>query len=70
VLNAANEEMVAAFHGGSVSFLGIVDTVAAVVDEWLAGRHAGAGNPGTVEDVEHAEEWARAHARTLAARSS
>jgi 1-deoxy-D-xylulose-5-phosphate reductoisomerase len=68
VLNAANEELVAAFHDGSVGFLQIVDTVADVVDEWLRDRHAAAGNPGTVEDVEHAEAWARGRARALAVR--
>jgi len=67
VLNAANEEMVAAFHAGSVRFLAIVDIVTDVVDEWLVTRHAATGNPGTVEDVEHAQEWARAHARSFAA---
>lgn len=74
VFNAANEELVARFHGGtegtagaagSVRFLQIVDTLADVVDEWLRDRHAGAGNPGTVEDVEHAQDWARARARAL-----
>jgi hypothetical protein len=39
-----------------------------VVDEWLRDRHAAAGNPGTVEDVEHAEAWARGRARALAVR--
>jgi len=68
VLNAANEELVAAFHDGSVGFLRIVDIVAEVVDEWLSTRHSGAGNPRTVEDVEHADAWARAQARSLAAR--
>jgi 1-deoxy-D-xylulose-5-phosphate reductoisomerase len=67
VFNAANEELVAAFHDGRVGFLRIVDVVADVVDEWLSGYHAAAGNPGTVEDVEHAEAWARAQARSVAA---
>ncbi|MDT4937211.1 MAG: 1-deoxy-D-xylulose-5-phosphate reductoisomerase [Pseudonocardiales bacterium] len=66
VLNAANEELVARFHAGDVAFLSIVDTVADVVDEWLSERHAAAGNPGTVEDVESAEAWARDRARSLA----
>jgi 1-deoxy-D-xylulose-5-phosphate reductoisomerase len=60
--------MVAAFHDGHIGFLQIVDTVAAVVDEWLSSRHAAAGIPGTVEDVEDAEAWARARARSLAVR--
>jgi 1-deoxy-D-xylulose-5-phosphate reductoisomerase len=68
VFNAANEEMVAAFHDGSVGFLSIVDVVAGVVDAWLRTRHSAAGNPRTVEDVEDAEAWARAQARSLAAR--
>jgi 1-deoxy-D-xylulose-5-phosphate reductoisomerase len=68
VLNAANEEMVAAFHDGHIGFLAIVDTVASVVDEWLSTRHAAAGIPGTVEDIEDAEGWARARARSLAVR--
>jgi 1-deoxy-D-xylulose-5-phosphate reductoisomerase len=67
VFNAANEELVAAFHVGKVGFLRIVDVVAEVVDEWLSAQHAAAANPGTVEDVEHAEAWARAQARSLAA---
>jgi 1-deoxy-D-xylulose-5-phosphate reductoisomerase len=66
VYNAANEELVAAFHAGRVGFLQIVDTVAGVLDEWLSNRHATVGNPGTVEDVETAEGWARNRARELA----
>jgi 1-deoxy-D-xylulose-5-phosphate reductoisomerase len=62
VYNAANEELVAAFHAGKITFLQIVDTIAAVVDEWLSKHHAAAGNPGTVEDVEQAEAWARRRA--------
>jgi 1-deoxy-D-xylulose-5-phosphate reductoisomerase len=68
VFNAANEELVAAFHDGRVGFLRIVDVVREVVDDWLSTEHAAAGNPGTVEDVEHAEAWARARARSLAVR--
>jgi 1-deoxy-D-xylulose-5-phosphate reductoisomerase len=66
VFNAANEELVAAFHDGRVGFLRIVDVVADVVDEWLSAQHAAVGNPGTVDDVEHAEAWARAQARSIA----
>jgi 1-deoxy-D-xylulose-5-phosphate reductoisomerase len=65
VFNAANEELVGAFHDGSVGFLQIVDTVADVVDEWLRERHGPAGDPGTVEDVELAQAWARLRARSL-----
>jgi 1-deoxy-D-xylulose-5-phosphate reductoisomerase len=69
VYNAANEELVAAFHAGSATFLQIVDTVADVLDEWLSNQHAHTGNPGTVEDVEKVEDWARARARELTALS-
>jgi 1-deoxy-D-xylulose-5-phosphate reductoisomerase len=69
VFNAANEELVAAFHRGSIGFLQIVDTVADVLDEWLSERHSTAANPGTVEDVEEAEGWARARARELTAQA-
>jgi 1-deoxy-D-xylulose-5-phosphate reductoisomerase len=69
VYNAANEALVAEFHAGSIAFLQIVDTVADVLDEWLNERHATAGNPGTVEDVEKVEEWARSRARELAGRA-
>jgi 1-deoxy-D-xylulose-5-phosphate reductoisomerase len=65
VYNAANEELVDAFHDGAVGFLGIVDTIADVLHEWLDDRHAAAGNPGTVEDVERAEAWARGRAREI-----
>ena len=67
VFNAANEELVAAFHAGSVSFLQIVDTVADVLDEWLRNEHPAAASPGTVEDVERAQDWARERARALVA---
>ncbi len=70
VYNAANEALVGAFHQGSVGFLQIVDTVADVLDEWLSEHHRAAGNPGTVEDVEQADAWARTRASELAARES
>jgi 1-deoxy-D-xylulose-5-phosphate reductoisomerase len=63
VFNAANEELVAAFHAGAVGFLGIVDTVRDVLAEWLRERHGDAGEPGTVEEIESADQWARARAR-------
>jgi 1-deoxy-D-xylulose-5-phosphate reductoisomerase len=66
VYNAANEALVAAFHAGAIGFLQIVDTVADVVGEWLSEHHADVGNPGTVEDVEQADAWARARATELA----
>jgi 1-deoxy-D-xylulose-5-phosphate reductoisomerase len=62
ILNAANEEAVTAFHAGALPFLGIVDTVSAVVHEHLA---AGVRNPVDVSDVHEAEEWARTRAREL-----
>ncbi len=60
VLNAANEECVAAFHAGRLPFPGIVDTVARVVVE-----HSPGGDPRDVADVLAAEDWARARAREL-----
>jgi 1-deoxy-D-xylulose-5-phosphate reductoisomerase len=65
VFNAANEALVEAFHAGAIGFLQIVDTVADVVAEWLSEHHASAPAPGTVEDVEAADRWARERARTL-----
>jgi 1-deoxy-D-xylulose-5-phosphate reductoisomerase len=58
--NAANEECVAGFTEGRLPFLGIVDTVARVLDE--APDFA---EPGTVDDVLMAEAWARTRAREL-----
>jgi 1-deoxy-D-xylulose-5-phosphate reductoisomerase len=65
VYNAANEELVGAFHENRIGFLQIVDTLADVLDEWLSGRSAEAGEPGTVEDVERADRWARSRVREL-----
>jgi 1-deoxy-D-xylulose-5-phosphate reductoisomerase len=53
VLNAANEEMVAAFLAGRVPFLAIVDTVARVVDE-----HDVVETPDLAAILD-AEAWAR-----------
>lgn len=61
VLNAANEVCVDAFIDGKLSYLGIVDTVAAVVEQ-----HTGVSAP-TLEDVLGAEEWARARAAEVIA---
>ncbi|WP_375499947.1 1-deoxy-D-xylulose-5-phosphate reductoisomerase [uncultured Jatrophihabitans sp.] len=73
VYNAANEELVGAFHDGRIGFLQIVDTIADVVREWLSERRqqrddtgGGSENVCTVEQVEEAENWARARARILA----
>jgi 1-deoxy-D-xylulose-5-phosphate reductoisomerase len=63
VLNAANEEAVAAFVAGALPFLGICDLLERVLDAadgWTA-------DPATVADVLAAEEWARARAGELAA---
>jgi 1-deoxy-D-xylulose-5-phosphate reductoisomerase len=60
IYNAANEECVTGFTAGKLSFLGIVDTLAQVLDE--APDFA---EPGTVEDVLAAEAWARARAQEL-----
>jgi 1-deoxy-D-xylulose-5-phosphate reductoisomerase len=60
VFNAANEECVAAFLAGTLPFLSIVDTIAAVLAE-----HEPIGNLPTLSDVLQAEKWARARAREL-----
>jgi 1-deoxy-D-xylulose-5-phosphate reductoisomerase len=62
IYNAANEECVAAFVDGRLPFLGIVDTLERVV-----GEAPEFDEPGTVEEVLAAEDWARARARTLIA---
>jgi 1-deoxy-D-xylulose-5-phosphate reductoisomerase len=60
IYNAANEECVAAFVSGRLPFLGIVETLEAVLavapdfDE-----------PGTVDEVLAAEDWARAQAQRM-----
>lgn len=61
VFNAANEQAVDAFHEGGLPFLGIVDTVAEVVD-----RHD-APSELTRETLADAERWARAEADRLIA---
>ncbi|WP_020016835.1 1-deoxy-D-xylulose-5-phosphate reductoisomerase [Promicromonospora sukumoe] len=62
VYNAANEVCVDAFHDGTIGFLDIVDTVAAVVE---AHASAGAGDAGSVEGVLEADAWARARAAEI-----
>jgi 1-deoxy-D-xylulose-5-phosphate reductoisomerase len=62
VLNAANEEVVAAFVAGRLSFPAITEVLEQVLDAadgWRA-------DPATVADVLAAEEWARAYARGAA----
>ncbi|HEY3895640.1 MAG TPA: 1-deoxy-D-xylulose-5-phosphate reductoisomerase [Pseudonocardiaceae bacterium] len=61
VFNAANEEAVAAFLAGRISFSGIVAVVAAVLGE----AHGWQADPATVEDVLAAEDWARSRATEL-----
>ncbi len=61
VLNAANEVCVQAFVDGRLPFLGIVDTVAAVVEEHPLRERA------TLADVLTSEEWARTRASELVA---
>ena len=61
VFNAANEETVAAFLTGRLSFSGIVEVVAAVLGE----AHGWQADPATVEDVLAAEDWARSRATEL-----
>jgi 1-deoxy-D-xylulose-5-phosphate reductoisomerase len=66
VLNAANEEAVAAFVAGALPFPGIcevLEDVLDVADGWRA-------DPATVADVLAAEEWARVHAREATARTA
>ena len=64
VLNAANEECVAAFLDGRLPFTGIVETVSRVVDAAVASGDF--DEPGSVEVVLAAEQWARDRAHTLA----
>ncbi|MFI7600728.1 1-deoxy-D-xylulose-5-phosphate reductoisomerase [Actinoplanes sp. NPDC049681] len=62
IYNAANEECVAAFVSGRLPFLGIVDTLAAVL-----AAAPDLDEPGTVDDVLAAESWARAQAQRIIA---
>ncbi len=62
MFNAANEEAVAAFVAGRLSFRGIVDLVARTLDD-----APDLGAPTRVEDVLGAEKWAREHARGVIA---
>jgi 1-deoxy-D-xylulose-5-phosphate reductoisomerase len=60
VYNAANEECVDAFREGRLTFPGIVDTIARVVNE-----HDPATGVLTLEEVLATDEWARTRAREL-----
>ena len=67
VYNAANEECVAAFRDGRLPFLGIVDTIAAVLNDHLLTRHdvgSSAVNL-TLDDVLAADAWARGEVTRL-----
>ena len=64
VYNAANEDLVAAFLDGRCEFLDISDVIARVLDDWLAHEQPQRGEPGTVEEVESAQTWARQRVRT------
>lgn len=63
VFNAANEQAVDAFHEGRLPFLGIVDTIARVVDAHESPDQL------TIESLAQAETWARATADRLIAAS-
>lgn len=71
VFNAANEVCVDAFCEGRLSFLGIVDTIARVVDEHLARAGQVGGLVGdeqmSVQAVLAADAWARRRAAELVA---
>ena len=62
VLNAANEELVAAFVAGAIGYTDVTDLLGGV----LEAADAWTGDPATVDDVLAAETWARAHAREKA----
>ncbi len=64
VLNAANEQAVHAFLGHRLSYLGIVDTVKAVIDEMDAGLRS-APLFESVEEMERIEDEARHRADDL-----
>jgi 1-deoxy-D-xylulose-5-phosphate reductoisomerase len=62
VFNAANEQAVAAFHGGSIGYLDIVDVVERVVD-----LHEPFGGELSLDSVLEAEGWARGAAEEVIA---
>jgi 1-deoxy-D-xylulose-5-phosphate reductoisomerase len=62
VFNAANEQAVAAFHGGSIGYLDILDVVERVV-----GEHVPFGGALSLESVLEAEGWARGAAEDVIA---
>ena len=64
VYNAANEECVAGFLAGRISFTRIVDTVAQIVSEHDGARSA-VTSVASVEEVLAVDDWARRRAREL-----
>ena len=62
VFNAANEQAVAAFHGGSIGYVDILDVIERVVD-----LHEPFGEVLSVESVLDAESWARGAAEDVIA---
>jgi len=64
VFNAANEECVAAFLGGRIWFVDIVDTIDAVVDDWSSHPENDSGTL-DVDRVLSAETWARNRAHQV-----
>ncbi|REF35165.1 1-deoxy-D-xylulose-5-phosphate reductoisomerase [Thermasporomyces composti] len=65
VYNAANEECVAAFIDRQLPFLGIVDTIAQVLEEYAQQSTPDPSDPLTLADVVEAETWARTRAREI-----
>jgi 1-deoxy-D-xylulose-5-phosphate reductoisomerase len=63
VLNAANEACVAGFLAGRLGYLGIVDTVTAVVNRFQSSVPPGTAP--TLEQVIAAQTWAAAQAKTF-----
>ena len=70
VYNAANEELVAAFHAGHGRFLGIVDTFGDVLTNWLSNHHAPRGTRVPSRTSNMLQDWARARARAVIAQQS
>ena len=68
VFNGADEACVEAFLTGRIPFTAIVDTVTRVLDEHLAPGSGEwvPGNAVTLDDVLHADAWARARATAIA----
>ena len=68
VFNGADEACVEAFLAGRIPFTAIVDTVASVLEEHLAPGSGEwvPGNAVTLDDVLHADAWARARATAIA----